>query len=110
MKKVAVMTWSHYHNFGTFLQVTALTYAIRKLGYQVDVINYISHGKLLSLKGYKNVNYYISKIREKFNAIKYIPIFDETREKAFVKFLDKNISLTEECKTDSDLFLLLRTP
>jgi len=23
MKKVAIMTWFHYHNFGTALQVTA---------------------------------------------------------------------------------------
>lgn len=106
MKKVAVMTWSHYHNFGTSLQVTALTYVIRKLGYQVDVINYIPHGKLVSLKGYKTFNYYIGKVREKTNNRKYRSIYDEDREKAFVKFLDENISLTEECKTDSDLFLL----
>jgi len=39
MKKVAIMTWSHYQNYGTSLQVTASTYTIQKLGYDVNVIN-----------------------------------------------------------------------
>lgn len=39
MKKVALMTWFHYFNYGTSLQVTASVHTIKKLGYQVDVIN-----------------------------------------------------------------------
>ncbi|TYQ15971.1 UNVERIFIED_CONTAM: coenzyme F420-reducing hydrogenase beta subunit [Acetivibrio alkalicellulosi] len=106
MKKVALMTWSQYHNFGTSLQVTASTYTMRKLGYEVDVINYMAHGKLVTLKDYKDINHYIRKIRKKIKSKKSKSIFDEARETAFHNFLDKNISLTEECKTDSDLFLL----
>ena len=49
MKKVALMTWSHYHNIGTSLQVTASFFTLRKLGYHVDVLNYIPHGKMVKL-------------------------------------------------------------
>lgn len=100
------MTWFHYQNFGTCLQVAASSYVIRKLGYEVDVVNYIPHAKLVTLKNYKNINYHIGKIKNKIKNRKNKSIFDQAREKAFVNFLNKNISLTEKCKTDSDLFLL----
>lgn len=106
MKKVALMTWSQYHNFGTSLQVTASTFTMKKLGYQVDVVNYIPHAKLVTLIDYKNINHYTAKIKKKIKNRKSKSIIDQDREKAFVNFLNKNISLTEKCKTDSDLFLL----
>lgn len=106
MKKVALMTWSQYHNFGTSLQVTALTYIIRRLGYQVDVINYKPHAKLVTLIDYKDISHYLGKINKKFKSRKTKLVFDKTREQAFNDFLDRSINLTEECKTDSDLFLL----
>lgn len=106
MKKVALMTWFHYLNYGTSLQVTASIYTIKKLGYQVDVVNYIPHAKLVTLKNYKDFNLYLGIIKKKIKNGKNKSIIDQDRKKAFEKFLDKNISLTEECKTDSDLFLL----
>lgn len=106
MKKVALMTWSQYHNFGTSLQVTATTYIMTELGYQVDVVNYMPHAKLVTLPNYKNPNYYLNKIDNKIKARKSKSIFDEVREQAFTEFLNEHISLTEECKTSSDLFLL----
>lgn len=106
MKKVALMTWSQYHNFGTSLQVTATTYIMIGLGYQVDVVNYIPHAKLVTLPNYKNPNYYLNKIYNKIKARKNKSIFDEAREQAFIQFLNEHITLTEECKTASDLFLL----
>ena len=71
MKKVALMTWSQYHNFGTSLQVTASTFTIKKLGYQVDVVNYLPHAKLVTLIDYKNFNHYTGKIKKKIKK-KYI--------------------------------------
>src|SRR5690554_4442311 len=106
MKKVALMTWSHYHNFGTSLQVTASTYTIKKLGYKVDVINYMPHGKLVTLGDYKNISYYKEKLVKRIKNRRNKLAIDNDREKAFESFLKGNISLTEECKTDSDLFLL----
>ena len=33
--KVAIMTWFAYHNYGTALQVTALTDTLKSLGHEV---------------------------------------------------------------------------
>lgn len=103
VKKVAVMTWFHYHNYGTALQVTALCYIIEKLGYQAYVIRYIPHGRIVALRGYRNPKFYIDKIREK---IKLRLVKDEVREKAFHEFLNLRIKMTDECKTASQLFRL----
>ena len=48
------MTWFHYHNFGTALQVTATNYTVKKLGYDAVVVQYIPHAKLITLRDYKN--------------------------------------------------------
>lgn len=106
MKKVALMTWFHYFNYGTSLQVTASVHTIKKLGYQVDVINYIPHAKLVTLKNYKGFNFYYDLIKKKVKNRKERTIIDQEREKAFEKFLVENINLTEKCQTASDLFLL----
>ena len=38
--RVALMTWFNYHNYGTALQVFALTRIIKRLENEVSVINY----------------------------------------------------------------------
>ena len=43
--KVAILTWWHYQNYGTALQVTAFNNLLRQLGLEVDVVNYIPSGK-----------------------------------------------------------------
>ena len=40
MKKIAVMTWYLYRNYGTVLQAVALNRTIRNLGYDVSTIAY----------------------------------------------------------------------
>ncbi len=106
MKKVAIMTWYHYPNFGTALQVTASSYIIRKLGYQVDVIQYIPGGKLITLKNDTNIKYYLKKAYGKINRKNNREMIDEKRISAFKKFLKESITLTSECKVSSELFKL----
>lgn len=106
MKKVALMTWVFYQNFGTSLQVTASVFVMRKMGYTVDVVDYLPHGKLISLNDYRSIKYYIAKIREKFTNMRFETNFDINRKMAFTNFIEKNIDFTQECKTDSNLFLL----
>ncbi|MBN1043576.1 4Fe-4S dicluster domain-containing protein [Clostridium botulinum] len=106
MKKIAIMTWYNYLNFGTSLQVTASSYIIKKLGYDTDVIEYIPHGKLVSLKDNRKIKYYIKKINGKINNKNNKGILDEKRRIAFEKFLKEHITLTGECKTDADFFQL----
>lgn len=40
MKKIAVMTWYLYRNYGTVLQAVALNRTIRNLGYDASTIAY----------------------------------------------------------------------
>ena len=47
--KVAIVTWFHYHNYGTALQVTALYKTIQEMGHDVDIVNYIPQEKITSM-------------------------------------------------------------
>lgn len=40
MKKVGVMTWYKYQNYGSALQACAMSYVIKKMGYTAEFINY----------------------------------------------------------------------
>lgn len=106
MKKIAIMTWFHYYNFGTSLQVTALSHAIERLGYQANVIQYIPHGKIVTLRDYKNPIFYIKELQKKIINAKNQQIINNKRKKAFDDFLNTNINLTSSCTTDSELFAL----
>lgn len=39
--KIAITTWFHYQNYGTALQVYALSTFLNNQGNDVDVVNYI---------------------------------------------------------------------
>lgn len=45
--KVGIMTWFQYHNYGTALQVTAISKAIEKLGHSPYIINYHTNGQIV---------------------------------------------------------------
>lgn len=109
MKKVAIMTWYNYTNFGTVFQAVALFNTVLKLGYYPMIIHYIPHQKLVTRKGiYKRLNFYGKMLEEMIN--KYIInqnlIKDEKRDRAFESFLNRYVKLTVPCKTDSELFRL----
>ena len=87
MKKVAIMTWSHYQNYGTSLQVTASTYTIQKLGYDVDVINYIPHGRLVTAVDYSDISYYTRKLASKIKNVSNKPYNDEVKKNSFNEFI-----------------------
>lgn len=55
-KKVGIITWHYYPNYGSVLQAYALQETIRNLGYNIEVINY------------RNPKYGVN--NEKFNLIK----------------------------------------
>lgn len=107
MKKVAIMTWWHHCNFGTALQVTALSNTVSKLGYEANVIQYFPDGKVLTLnKDYKNPNIYLKKISKKINKRKIKQFKDVKKEQVFNKYLKKHIKLTGLCEVDSHLYEL----
>ncbi len=112
MKKVAIMTLFYSsENYGQILQVTALSYIIRKIGYQPEVINYISHQKVIRREDYINPLFYLKAIKGVFNIVvnifhKLNYIRDEQREIAFQSFKNKYLMLSCSCQTSSQLFSL----
>ena len=101
MKKVAIMTWYHYKNFGTALQVTALSRIVEKMGYQPEVIQYIPHGKLITRGIYQNPITLGRAVVRRLNAQNVIR--DEKRDAAFSRFIEKHIKLTRRCSSASEL-------
>ncbi len=60
---VGLLTWFHYHNYGTALQVTALSHVIREMGCPVDVIHYQPQGERRFLLSDDVVSYYADRIK-----------------------------------------------
>lgn len=104
MKKVAIMTWFHYHNFGTALQVVALSRVVEKLGYQADVIQYVPHGRVVTLPDGNGWLYYVEKIKQKIASGRLVK--DVVREDAFREFINQELTLTASCQTASELYRL----
>lgn len=105
MKRVGIMTWWHHYNFGTALQVTALSNTIAKLGYEANVIKYFPNGKVISLtQNYKNARIYLKKIDRKISQRKVKQFKDIEREEAFSKYCKKYINLTQLCEINSHLY------
>lgn len=110
--KVAIMTWFHYQNYGTALQVTALTKFLKDHGYTPDVINYIPKG----IRSRTVPDYTLSSLTKRtLNQIgskKYgtpsnnTHITDERVCRLFDQFIKDNLELTKTCITYSDLYKL----
>lgn len=92
-QKIALTTWFHYHNYGTALQVVALSETIKSLGCHTDVVNYIPHGTRYSND--KATDW--SELER---------VVDKERERRFAAFIDRNLSLTKRCETDEDFIAL----
>lgn len=86
---VALLTWWHYHNYGSALQATALSKTISSLGHNVDMVNYEPSGKRFPTKsGRKEV------WTERF--------VDKQREQRFESYSRKHFSLTGKCQEDEE--------
>ena len=110
MKKVALSTWFNYNNYGSILQVTALYKTISDLGYEVDVINYIPHGKQY-LPNESNLETLKIMFNEKFGKNKDYKnnnrvIDSKIKEVLFDNFRNKYLTFTDESNTISELNLL----
>jgi coenzyme F420-reducing hydrogenase beta subunit len=105
MKKVALMTWFHYRNFGTALQAVALSQTIRDLGCDCQIMQYIPTGKVvrqlrndpLSLFRYGTARL-IARRNRAAN--------DTERETRFERFIAAHLTLTEPRQTSSELYAL----
>ncbi len=99
--KIAIMTWFHYANYGTALQVTALSRVLESYGHSVKVIQYYPSeitNFLPSMPLFKELSTkVVKKIKNKYNIVENIS------GKYFIKYREKQLNLTDKCETLSDL-------
>ncbi len=95
VKKVAITTWWHYHNYGTALQATATYNVLKNLGYNPDIVNYIPSGKKYS------TNPDADREHEE-NWENYPRVVDERRDGKFDNFLQQHLTFTPKAQDDGE--------
>ena len=94
------MTWFQYHNYGTALQVTALSETVRKLGYAPFIIDYTAKNRPpVTLHDENLFQKYGNKI---YKRIKMRNFKSAEREQGFVAFY-QHLSFTKQCNLLSEL-------
>lgn len=99
---VGLFTWFHYHNYGTALQVTALSHMIRQMGCPVDVIDYQPKGERRFLLSDDVISYYANRIKGAVEGRSNKNYKSETRECLFIDFYQTHLSFSKPCITFSD--------
>lgn len=101
MKKVGIMTWIQYQNYGTALQAGALSNIIKMMGYKPFNINYcpraINDSSHSSLKGIYDKG--IETIKRTLNG----QYTSEIKSKLYKKYITENLNVTEPCNTKVEL-------
>ena len=92
--KTGIMTWFHYHNYGTALQGCALFHVLEKMGEEPYMIRYIPHGHTKTRMGAAVIGRKILK-----TAVSYgCPVWrNEARERRFEDFQNAHLRFTRPC-------------
>ena len=101
-KKIAIITWHAYNNYGGVLQAYALRQTVKKLGVdKVDTVNYKSNPpKVFKKIKFKDV---ATKFLVRNNKVKDLV---QQNSKKFDEFRERNFTYTKSCENATDLFLL----
>lgn len=109
MKKVGIMTWFTYNNYGSLLQAYSMQSVIQKMGYTAVLINYDPQEKIrfnysldnnpkkLIIKVINKLKFYIN------NKIIYKV---EYNSNPFDDFRRNYLNISKKCCTSSDLYML----
>ena len=101
--KIALMTWFHHNNYGTVLQAAALVRVLRSYGHEVDIIDYTSEDRCLTLQDgsrhWQAVRGRLEKGRTSRNPV----ITTQISGEAFDEFRARNLTFTSHCETLTDL-------
>ena len=103
-KKIAIMTWYTYNNYGSVLQAYALKEKIKNLGYEkVDFVQYMPYSPRVNIL--KRIT--IRKIKEKFFLKKgFNKTLLKEKEIKFNNFRSNYFSLSKKCNNSTELFEL----
>lgn len=101
--KVAVITWFSYNNYGTALQVYALTKYLESRGHDVGVIQYYPRNLAVDERKtpivYELASKSIQKIKSTFDPV----IIDKLCDKLFEDFIWSSLKFTNVCESQADL-------
>ena len=106
MHKVGIMTWFQYHNYGTALQVTALSETLKKMGCSPAVIQYYTRSNVLERANKSYFRVFVRKVVRRLKSIGKSHYSSIEREKKFDEFLSNHLMFTGKCETLSDLDVL----
>lgn len=99
--KLGIMTWFHYRNYGTALQVTALSEALKNIGAEPYVIDYIPCNYFRTIPDYSLSGLFKKVIKKKsFNGQFFL---NEEKEQLFEAFIERHLKFTGKCYDLSDL-------
>ncbi len=110
--KIALLTWFHFRNYGTALQVYATYHFLSTLGYDVDVVDYtptVQSKYLIANYGASDIiSRFFSRYRivNKFNDFEdpqNIQFCNEEKNSVFSSFLNEKLTFTEKCTSSLDL-------
>lgn len=98
-RKVALMTWYRYENYGTALQASALCYVLKGLGINPYLVQYPPKGALKSGKKYSFVRRCLDKVRSMQDG----PYVSAERTEQFQSYLQERVKETELCLSYPEL-------
>lgn len=103
MHKVGIMTWFQYHNYGTALQITALSEILKQIGCSPTVIKYYTKPTIFETASEPFVEYIIQKCIRRIKSIGKSHYSTMERKKKFDEFLSNHLLFTDKCDTQSEL-------
>lgn len=106
LSKVAMMTWFQYHNYGTALQVVALSNVIRQIGHDVTIINYKAKGNPIVLKNGDVIAELCAKAVSLIKNHGFRSYNNNERKKRFLAFYDSFLAISKPCNLLSELQML----
>lgn len=103
MPKVGIMTWFQYHNYGTALQVTAMSQILKKMGCSPTVIQYYTKPNAVERVNESFFRDFVSKVVRRLKHFGKSQYSSVERDKKFDDFLSNNLRFTDKCETLSKL-------
>lgn len=107
MKNIGIVTYYKIYNYGSVWQAYALSNAIKKMGYNPEIIDYLDSSQkcfqkikrktyinriLTSLKSPK---LFINTIKTKFTGEKFVANIEQDQKELFDDFINKNLNLSK---------------
>jgi coenzyme F420-reducing hydrogenase beta subunit len=101
-RRVGVMTWFTYENYGTALQAIALQHVLQEMGYSPELINYrprATRGKL----GKRSLRELVDAGKSKLTRPELIPYASKERKLCFDEFIANHARISEAANSLPEL-------